>query len=391
MLRQRRPIPPVPTVSGSGQRGGNPGTVDREGGDMTPPSDSTPDATPEPTSNPTRTTAAPTPGSLATAPASPVPSPIWMRRWLLAAGLYNLVWGAGVVLWPQGLVAVAGLEMTSAGLAIWQCLGMVIGVYGIGYLAASLAPLKHWPITLVGLLGKIFGPIGFVWTAARGEIPWAFGWTILTNDLIWWIPFALILRGAWIRSRFEGVSAEGPADFEELAERAIVRTPGAAGESDATLAARSRSRPLLLVFLRHAGCTFCREAVRDVLARRAAIESAGAEPVLVHMGTPEEGDRFLERLGARAIARISDPERVLYHAAGLERGTFGELFGPRNLVRAIAAARHGVGYAIGDPLQMPGTALVRDGRPIRVHRHRFAGERPDYATLACPVPEVAGA
>jgi hypothetical protein len=50
---------------------------------------------------------------------------------------------------------------------------------------------------LVGLLGKIFGPVGFLWTASRGEIPWMFGATIPTNDLIWWIPFALILRSAW--------------------------------------------------------------------------------------------------------------------------------------------------------------------------------------------------
>lgn len=322
-------------------------------------------------------------------PDTPAATPAWMRRWLLAAGLYNLLWGAAVVLWPKGLVDLAGLEMTSAGLAIWQCLGMVIGVYGIGYLAASLDPLKHWPITLVGLLGKIFGPIGFVWTASRGEIPWSFGWTILTNDLLWWIPFGLILRGAWIRSRSEGPAPRTPQpDVAGLADATVVRTPG---EPDTTLATRSSDRPLLLVFLRHAGCTFCREAVRDVVSRRREIEGAGAIPVLVHMGTPAEGDRFLERLGGGDLPRISDPDRTLYHAVGLERGTFRELFGPRNVVRAIAAARHGVGYAVGDPLQMPGTALVRDGRLVRVHRHAFAGERPDYAALACPLPAVARA
>ena len=78
---------------------------------------------------------------------------------------------------------------------------MVIGVFGIGYLAASRDPLAHWPITLVGLLGKVFGPIGFVYFASAGQFPWSFGWTILTNDLIWWIPFGLILYGSWRRRR----------------------------------------------------------------------------------------------------------------------------------------------------------------------------------------------
>lgn len=125
-------------------------------------------------------------------------SPPWMRWWLVVAGVYNLVWGAAVVVLPDLPFAMVGMEpLQGTARAIWQCLGMVIGVYGIGYLAASTAPTTHWPIVLVGFLGKVFGPIGFVWTASRGDIPWTFGWTILTNDLIWWVPFAGILIAAW--------------------------------------------------------------------------------------------------------------------------------------------------------------------------------------------------
>lgn len=129
-------------------------------------------------------------------------SPAWMRRWLLAAGIYNLAWGAFVVLLPDALFRAVGMEpLAGPGRGIWQCLGMVIGVYGIGYLAASRDPIRHWPIVLVGLLGKIFGPIGFVWTASRGEIPWGFGATILTNDLVWWVPFGIMLREGWKAER----------------------------------------------------------------------------------------------------------------------------------------------------------------------------------------------
>ena len=44
---------------------------------------------------------------------------------------------------------------------IWQGMGMVIGVYGLGYWWAAQILVIHWPIVAVGLLGKIFGPIGF--------------------------------------------------------------------------------------------------------------------------------------------------------------------------------------------------------------------------------------
>jgi len=121
-----------------------------------------------------------------------------MRWWLVAAGIYNLIWGMAVVVLPDVPFVAAGMEpLQGTARAIWQCLGMVIGVYGIGYIAASSGPTVHWPIVLVGFLGKIFGPVGFVWTALRGDIPWNFAWTILTNDLIWWIPFAGILIAAW--------------------------------------------------------------------------------------------------------------------------------------------------------------------------------------------------
>lgn len=130
----------------------------------------------------------------------------WMPYCLLFAGFYNLLWGAFVVLFPTKLfewLAVAPQQMPNpTGLAIWQCVGMIVGVYGIGYLCAAADPLRHWPIVLVGLLGKIFGPIGFVQSAyLTDQFPRQFGWTIITNDLIWWIPFALMLHAALMARR----------------------------------------------------------------------------------------------------------------------------------------------------------------------------------------------
>ncbi len=119
-------------------------------------------------------------------------SPVWASRWLVAAGLYNLLWGAFTVGFPHFLFDLARIERINYP-EIWQCVGMIVGVYGIGYLIAASDPRTHWPIVLVGLLGKIFGPIGFVAALMSGTFPPLFGLTILTNDLIWWIPFAMIL------------------------------------------------------------------------------------------------------------------------------------------------------------------------------------------------------
>ena len=119
----------------------------------------------------------------------------WMRLTLKIAAIYNMLWGAWVVLFPLAFFELTGMQ-EPVHPTIWQGMGMVIGVYGLGYWWASFNPVRHWPIVAVGFLGKIFGPIGFVMNYAQGILPAEFGYTLITNDLIWWIPFALILNEA---------------------------------------------------------------------------------------------------------------------------------------------------------------------------------------------------
>jgi hypothetical protein len=124
----------------------------------------------------------------------------WMRAVLLLAAAYNLAWGALVLLFPSAYFDWLGIPRPNYP-PLWQCLGMIVGVYGVGYAIAAGDPLRHWPIVLVGLLGKVLGPIGFLDAVRRGELPWAFGWVNVSNDLIWWVPFALILLRAYRSAR----------------------------------------------------------------------------------------------------------------------------------------------------------------------------------------------
>jgi small multidrug resistance pump len=117
----------------------------------------------------------------------------WIRTTLWAAAVYNLAWGAWAIAWPNALFDWAGMERPNYP-QLWQCLGMIVGVYGISYAIAAADPVRHWPNVLVGLLGKVLGPIGFADHFSSGALPLAFGATIFFNDLIWLLPFILILR-----------------------------------------------------------------------------------------------------------------------------------------------------------------------------------------------------
>jgi hypothetical protein len=119
------------------------------------------------------------------------------------AGAYNLAWGAYSALDPQWLFRYAGMPLMNHP-EIFACLAMVIGIYGFLYWQVARDPEHGAPIAAIGLLGKVLGPIGLA------QLIWSGTWPVqpivlcVTNDFIWWIPFALYLydaRGASASSR----------------------------------------------------------------------------------------------------------------------------------------------------------------------------------------------
>jgi len=294
-----------------------------------------------------------------------------MKSTLKLAGVYNILFGLWVLGWPGAWFSLSGMAQPTYPF-LWQCIGMIVGVYGVGYLAASSAPLKHWPIVLVGFLGKVFGPIGFVFAASQGDLPWQAGWMILFNDLIWLVPFAMILWAA-------GCLMVGrPAVGEPMgADEAMKSFRLSTGE---TLGEASKDQVLAVVFLRHFGCTFTRQLLRNLQQMHDRAKSEGSRLVLVHM--LQEGEE-VEFLNAEGVDRIADPWCDLYRAFGLGKGGFLELFGPKVWYRgAIAAFRGcGVGMLKGDGLQMPGAFLVKDGKVIKAQKAESAADLPDIDGL----------
>ena len=154
---------------------------------------------------------------------------------------------------------------------------------------------------------------------------------------------------------------------------------GATSQHGESLRALSEQSPLLVVFLRHLGCTFCREAVADIARQRETIEADGTRICFVYMpetdkngnARPEVAERFFEKYGVGDVHRIADPDQHLYKAFELRRGFLATVFG-----------LHMVGKLVGDGFQMPGVFLLRNGRIEKAFRHQTAADRPDYCELA---------
>jgi peroxiredoxin len=141
--------------------------------------------------------------------------------------------------------------------------------------------------------------------------------------------------------------------------------------------------PAVLVFLRHSGCTFCREHVAQLQNDISRFVELQTVLGLITVGRPTDASAFCREFPASFVC-LSDAEKHVYRAYGLSRGTSQELFGPHIWARGFQAALHGhfQGMPKGDPFQMPGVFIVDGTGIVRyVHRHRDAADNPPNREL----------
>lgn len=142
---------------------------------------------------------------------------------------------------------------------------------------------------------------------------------------------------------------------------------------------------VLLVFLRHFGCTFCRETMDDLAAVKDEIQSSGVKIVIVHMVRSEMASDMLKLYQLEDISHISDVDQHLYNRFGLYKVGFRALFGLKNWWRAFVAGvvkGHLIGKPAGDPFQMPGVILFHKKKVINTFAYRYVSDRPDFVSVA---------
>ena len=146
------------------------------------------------------------------------------------------------------------------------------------------------------------------------------------------------------------------------------------------------AKPLFLVFLRHFGCTFCREAVDTISKKRQEIEGNGSKLAFVHLGTEEKAQWFFKPYGLLDVPRFGDAEGRLYQSFGLLRAELKQYLNSESVLRMLLAWSRGhfVGLPAGDIQRMPGAFLMDRGEIRKAFRHKLVSDRPDYVALATP-------
>lgn len=176
----------------------------------------------------------------------------------------------------------------------------------------------------------------------------------------------------------------GPAIFRS--NRIDTDLLAAYASQDGQSLADLSSKPLFLVFLRHFGCTFCREAVDTISKTRQEIEANGSKLAFVHLGTEEKAQRFFKPYGLLDVPRFGDAEGRLYQSFGLLRAELKQYLNSESILRMLLAWSRGhfVGLPAGDIQRMPGAFLMDQGEIRKAFRHKLVSDRPDYVALATP-------
>lgn len=155
-----------------------------------------------------------------------------------------------------------------------------------------------------------------------------------------------------------------------------------------TLRAAARG-PLVVVFVRHYGCLFCRERAAEVRAHRATIERKGARIVFVGNGLPAMAREFAAQ-HAEGLPVLSDPQKQAFELAGMRRG-LATVLRPSMLKNAWRAFRAGHRQAKvqGDPWQQGGALVLgSDGAVLHAQRDDAAGDAVDWARVIAAIPDA---
>jgi peroxiredoxin len=157
-------------------------------------------------------------------------------------------------------------------------------------------------------------------------------------------------------------------------------------ESGVSLLALTEASPVLLVFLRHFGCSFCRQAISDVADLRGELDRHGVRPVFVHLGTPERAKPFFDYYGIGDVERVSDPEAAVYQLPVFALPRMHPaltLFQPSVWMGWLKGAlfKHGIGAIREDGHQMQGIFFLKGPKIVRQFRYKTIADEPDYLKL----------
>ena len=298
----------------------------------------------------------------------------------IAAGMYNLSWVIYSLINPNFIQQYYTFQIAEYPV-IFGLLKVIVTVLGISYFFAAIYTSKLWALAPFSILAKSLGAVlAFILVEVELAYP-SFYRQVLFNDVVW-LPAMGYISYQFFKAWQDTTPREVPKFNEAILH---FRT-----QDDKTLKQWQETQPVMLVFLRHFGCTFCKEALGDLAQQRTSIEKEqGVKLIFVHMAKENYASEYFTNYGLADAPRISDPTCTLYEVFDLQRASFSQVFGLKSWWRgatALLTKGHSVGKLVGDGFRMPGVFVVYKGEILQSFKHETASDIPPYQELAsCPI------
>lgn len=294
-----------------------------------------------------------------------------------SAGIYDLVFGMMVLVSITIAKPVNAIHFLPFGSLMMISWGLVSIAIGVVLMYSAKKPHTNWQLILIGLIYRI-AVLGILLTGlVIGTWPIGMVWLIIISCIIWLPLFAIINYSNYSAYILEDRLLEDEAMMEYDFDRVSTY-------SGKQLKDLADDKPVILIFLRHFGCQFCKHTLHQLQGLQSDIKYSGKDLILVHMSEAKTAETILKDFGLEGVEHICDTDRTLYRYFGLGRGFLHQLFGWNDLYGSLKIFRK-FGYRLqlgyGDVFQMPGIFVYHKGRIKQKFVYSHISDKPDFESL----------
>ncbi|MEA1952632.1 MAG: hypothetical protein U9N87_14725 [Planctomycetota bacterium] len=117
----------------------------------------------------------------------------WMRPLLIFAGIFNVLAGSCMIVFYHEGYKLLGIPRPEVVLPV-QVMGILVALFGVGYLLVAKNPLENRHILALGFWSKALSSALAIAYVFNGELPLVLLPIVIFSDVIYLPPFYMILR-----------------------------------------------------------------------------------------------------------------------------------------------------------------------------------------------------
>jgi peroxiredoxin len=296
--------------------------------------------------------------------------PFWM---LLISGFFICLFSVANFIFPQLLFFFINFSAVKNHI-VGFIFVFIFFNSGISLIFSAFNPVRFWPLIFLAVIFYVQVLFLIVYNAYQNNFVFQVGEFLGTFYCL------LVIFGYGAILRFVYMLNLANEHFDLLSfEEALLNFKSNNNKSIAQL---SKDKTVLVVFLRHFGCVFCRKLLQTLKDQKAYLDEKKIEPILVTMSNSKTAQLYLNSYNIDQCDFISDSDRKLYRSFGVTRGKFYQIFGLKVWWKTfVLGVLQGYGFrkTIGDAYQMSGVFLIKDSRVLKSFMPEYISDNFDLS------------